>query len=166
MEFIEEDARDSRPIDGRGGRENVKARLERMWTHRHLIDTAFCGRLSQYSVHALAGETVAMQVAAGAPVVVPATDDVLVVAAGEVEVLGSPSVFLHPGDVLGDMAPVDGRGHRKVTPAVAREASTVLRLPGHQFEQLLRNTPGLRKHVEDSLARHGRRLRLPKDVPA
>jgi CRP-like cAMP-binding protein len=166
LEFIEEDARDVRPRDSRGGRENVKDRLERMWTHRHLIDSAFGGRLSQNSVHALAGETVAMEVEGGAPVQVPVGDDVLVVARGMVEVLGSPTVVLRAGDVLGDVAPVNGRTHRRVVPAVARGPATVLRLPGRQFEQLLRNTPGLRKQVEDSLARHGRRLRLSREATA
>ena len=108
----------------------------------------------------------AMEVASGAPVHVPVTDDVLVVARGEVEVFGTPGVVLHAGDVLGDVAPVNGRTHRRVVPAVARGAATVLRLPGHQFEQLLRSTPGLRKQVEDSLARSGRRLRLSRDATA
>ena len=60
---------------------------------------------------------------------------------------------------MGSLAPLNGRSNQ-VVPAVAREASTLLRLRGDQFERLLRNAPGLRKHVEDALARQGRRLKL------
>ncbi len=158
MEFIEEDARDARPAAGRSRRESVRDRLERMWSNRHLIDAAFCGRLNQIGVHTLASQALTVELEAGSPVRMPHAEEVLVVARGRVEVLGSGMV-LEAGDVMGSLAPLNGRSNQ-VVPAVAREASTLLRLRGDQFERLLRNAPGLRKHVEDALARQGRRLKL------
>ncbi|MBI5494217.1 MAG: cyclic nucleotide-binding domain-containing protein [Deltaproteobacteria bacterium] len=164
LEFIEEDARDARPDAGRGGRESVKDRLERMWTYRHLINGALDGRLNQNAVHALAGAAEPVEAPAGAPVQGPRPGEVLLVVRGSVEVLSSPPVLLQVGDLVGDLAPVSGRA--RILPSVAREPAMLLRLPANLLDGLLRNTPGLKRHVEDQLARVGRRLRLSRDATA
>jgi CRP-like cAMP-binding protein len=162
LEFIAEDAEESarRPARHRNaGTASIRERLERVWAHRQWIGEAFGGRLSQNGIHALAAEACVVEVAANEPLpVLDEPNELWVVARGKVEVLSARRVMLAAGDVVGGIAPVGFR--RCVVPAVAREPSVLLRLPSHTFEQLLVNTPGLRKRVEACLARTGRRLRF------
>lgn len=163
MEFIREDAEATQEAS-RAPRASVKDRLERVYANRGLVAEAFGGKLAAHCVHALAGQAKVIEVRAGQPVATQGwPDEVMVVVRGQIEELAGSSVLLAEGDLLGGELP-NGGPHKRLIPAVARVDSTLLQLPARELYWRVETTPSLRKQVEDSLARHGRKLRLARDA--